>query len=82
MDTVLADFAAFRKSLFTEPAQDTAWQSQRLQYDFALGSPVPNDNLLLNAPDFPEDISTGTPSTCRQPRQIRFRRQTRPKSRR
>ena len=53
MDTVLADFSSFRKSLFAEPVQDTAWQSQRLQYDFALGSPLPNDNLLLNAPDFP-----------------------------
>jgi hypothetical protein len=53
MDKVLTDFAAFRKSLFTEPTQDTAWQSQRLQYDFALGSPVPEQNLLLNAPDFP-----------------------------
>lgn len=52
MATVLSDFAAFRKSLFTEPTQDSAWQSQRLQYDFALGSPVPQENLLLNAPDF------------------------------
>jgi hypothetical protein len=53
MAQVLADFAAFRKSLFSEPEQDTAWQSQRLDYDFALGSPVPNENLLLKAPDFP-----------------------------
>jgi hypothetical protein len=53
MPQVLADFATYRKSLFTEPAQDTAWQSQRLDYDFALGSPVPNDDLLLSAPDFP-----------------------------
>jgi hypothetical protein len=53
MAKVLADFAAFRKSLFTEPAQDTAWQSRQLQYDFALGSPVPDENLLLSAPDFP-----------------------------
>jgi hypothetical protein len=55
MPQLLADFAAYRKSLFTEPAHDdsSAWQSQRLDYDFALGSPAPNDNLLLNAPDFP-----------------------------
>ena len=53
MPQLLADFAAYRKSLFTEPSQDTAWQSQRLDYDFALGSPAPNDNLLLTASDFP-----------------------------
>jgi hypothetical protein len=53
MAQVLNDFVDFRKSLFTEPVQDTAWQSQRLQYDFALGSPLPQENLLLNAPDFP-----------------------------
>lgn len=53
MPQVLADFAAYRRSIFTEPAQDTAWQSQRLDYDFALGSPAPNDNLLLDAADFP-----------------------------
>jgi hypothetical protein len=49
----LTDFAAFRKSLFSEPTQDAAWQSQHLDYQFALGSPVPNDNLLLTADDFP-----------------------------
>lgn len=53
MPKVLADFTAYRKSLFSEPSQDTAWQSQRLDYGFALGSPLPNDNLLLNASDFP-----------------------------
>lgn len=53
MPAVLSDFAAFRNSLFTEPDHDPAWQPQRLDYDFALGSPVPEENLLLNAPDFP-----------------------------
>lgn len=53
MPQVLADLAAYRGSLFSEPARDTAWQSQRLDYDFALGSPAPNDDLLLAAPDFP-----------------------------
>jgi hypothetical protein len=53
MPQVLADFAAYRKSLFSEPAQGPAWQSQHLDYAFALGSPVPNDNLLLDASDFP-----------------------------
>jgi hypothetical protein len=49
----LSDFATFRKSLFTEPAQDAAWQAQHLDYQFALGSPAPNDNVLLTADDFP-----------------------------
>ena len=53
MPPVLTDFAAFRNSLFSEPAHDPAWQPQHLDYDFALGSPVPDENLLLNAPDFP-----------------------------
>jgi hypothetical protein len=52
MPAVLSDFAVFRKSLFTEPDHDPSWQPQRLQYDFALGSPLPDENLLLNAPDF------------------------------
>ncbi|HEY2913371.1 MAG TPA: hypothetical protein VGK21_08435 [Candidatus Angelobacter sp.] len=49
----LSDFAAFRQSLFSEPTQDAAWQSQHLDYQFALGSPVPNDNVILTADDFP-----------------------------
>lgn len=49
----LSDFTAFRQSLFSEPAQDAAWQSQHLDYQFALGSPVANDNALLTADDFP-----------------------------
>jgi hypothetical protein len=53
MPQVLSDFAAYRRSLFSEPAQDPAWQSQHLDYAFALGSPLPNDNLLLSASDFP-----------------------------
>ena len=36
-----------------EPDHDSAWQSQQLDYSFALGSPAAGQNLLLNAPDFP-----------------------------
>ncbi|MGI8771235.1 MAG: hypothetical protein ACR2JE_07350 [Acidobacteriaceae bacterium] len=50
---VLADFIAYRQSIFTEPGHDSAWQSRQLQYEFALGSPVPDQNLLLSADDFP-----------------------------
>jgi hypothetical protein len=53
MPKVLSDFLSYVDSLFSEPAQDSAWQSSRLQYDFALGSPTQDQNLLLEAPDFP-----------------------------
>jgi hypothetical protein len=49
----LADFVTYRKSLFSEPNHDSAWQSGQLDYAFALGSPTPDQNLLLNAPEFP-----------------------------
>jgi hypothetical protein len=53
MDKVIAAFLAYRASLFSEPAQDSAWQSQHLDYAFGLGSPTTDQNLVLNAPDFP-----------------------------
>jgi len=53
MNKVLAAFLAYRGSLFSEPALDSAWQSQHLDYAFGLGSPTPDQNLVLNAPDFP-----------------------------
>jgi hypothetical protein len=49
---VLSTFVAFRQKLFAEPIQDSAWQSQRLEYSFALGSPLPQQDLLLSAADF------------------------------
>jgi hypothetical protein len=49
----LRDFVAYRQSLFSEPDHETAWQSQQLNYAFALGSPATDQNLLLNAPEFP-----------------------------
>ncbi len=53
MSAVLAAFVQYRASLFTEPNNDSAWQGTQLDYDFALGSPAPGSNLLLNAPSFP-----------------------------
>lgn len=50
--TALQDFVAFRQSLFSEPVEDSAWQSAKLDYDFALGSPADNQNLLLAGSDF------------------------------
>jgi hypothetical protein len=51
--TALSNFVAYRQSLFSEPDHDTAWQSNQLDYAFALGSPTPDQSVLLNAPDFP-----------------------------
>jgi hypothetical protein len=53
MAQVLKDFVAYRQSLFSEPVADSAWQQQTLDYDFALGSPIAGNNLVLNALDFP-----------------------------
>jgi hypothetical protein len=53
MPAVLADLVAYRASLFNEPAHDPAWQPSSIDYDFALGSPAPNNDLLLDAPSFP-----------------------------
>jgi hypothetical protein len=53
MPAVRAAFLAYRKSLFSEPGHDFPWQGQRLDYEFGLGSPAPDQNLVLNAPEFP-----------------------------
>jgi hypothetical protein len=53
MADLLNEFAAYRTSLFSEPNADAAWQPMQLEYAFALGSPTPATNLLLNAPGFP-----------------------------
>ena len=52
---VMKAFLAFRRSLFSEPAPggsaavapDSAWQSQNLDYEFALGSPAPDETITL-----------------------------------
>jgi hypothetical protein len=49
---VLQDFVTYRQSLFCEPSGDSAWQSSKLGYDFALGSPGDDQNLLLSCNDF------------------------------
>ena len=53
MPAVITAFVAYRASLFSEPDHDPAWQGGHLDYAFALGSPAPAANVLLNAPDFP-----------------------------
>jgi hypothetical protein len=53
MATLLTAFVAYRASLFSEPDADSAWQPTQLDYAFALGSPTPGTNLLLDAPAFP-----------------------------
>ena len=53
MAAVLSSFVAFRSSLFSEPAGETAWQSEQLNYEFALGSPAADQNITLDASEFP-----------------------------
>lgn len=53
MPAVISAFVAYRKSLFSEPDHDSAWESQRLNYEFALGSPAADESILLSAPEFP-----------------------------
>ena len=79
MPAVISAFIAYRASLFTEPNNDYAWQSEELQYEFGVGSPTADNNLILNAPDFagghldwysfsfetapPTTVSTANPAT-------------------
>jgi hypothetical protein len=53
MPEVLTTFVAYRARLFSEPKNDSAWIDNQLEYEFAMASPTANQNLLLNAPDFP-----------------------------
>src|SRR5271170_5361612 len=53
MPALLTTFVSYRASLFSEPNNDSAWIDNQLQYEFAMASPTPGQNLLLNAPDFP-----------------------------
>jgi len=53
MPAVIAAFVAYRKSLFSEPDHDSAWQSQQVDYRFALESPHGDQNIVLEAPEFP-----------------------------
>ncbi len=52
MPAVISSFLAFRGSLFSEPTTDNPWQSQNLDYEFALGSPAPDETITLEAPEF------------------------------
>jgi hypothetical protein len=53
MPAVISAFLAYRAALYSQPSADSAWQPQSLDYAFALGSPTPAQNTLLNAPTFP-----------------------------
>ena len=50
---VIAAFVAYRRGLYSEPANDRAWQPEKLAYDFAVESLLPGDNLTLHAEGFP-----------------------------
>lgn len=49
---VLSAFLSFRGALFSEPVTLASWQSQKLDYAFALGSPSIPDTITLEAPEF------------------------------
>jgi hypothetical protein len=53
MADVLGALLEHRRSLFSEPSTESSWQSQRLQYAFALGSPTADQPVLLNASEYP-----------------------------
>jgi hypothetical protein len=53
MDAVIQAFVAYRGALFSQPANDRAWQPLELAYDFAVGSPLAGDNVVLEADGFP-----------------------------
>jgi len=43
---VLSAFVAYRQSLFSEPAQDDAWNEDGLEYRFSIGARGPEDDVL------------------------------------
>ena len=49
---VLQDFVGFRQSLYSEPAHDSAWVSEQLEYQFSVGSQNPGGDIALAAPEF------------------------------
>ena len=53
VQAVVANLVVYRDTIFSEPTHDPAWQSAELGYEFAVGSPTPDQNLQLHAPDFP-----------------------------
>jgi hypothetical protein len=74
MAAVLAAFLDHRGALFSEPANDSAWQSQQLDYSFALSSPAPDQTTVLQAPEYPGGhldwysftLSSGQPDSVTQ----------------
>ena len=53
MDAIISAFTAYRGSLFSQPGNDRAWQPLSLAYDFGVTSPLPGDNVVLDAGGFP-----------------------------
>lgn len=49
---VLQDFVSFRESLYSEPAHDSAWKPEQLEYQFSVGSQNPYGDIALAAPEF------------------------------
>ena len=49
---VIAALVTYRAGLYSEPRNDRAWQPQQLAYDFAIGSPLADDDLALVSKGF------------------------------
>jgi hypothetical protein len=50
--TALESFRDYRRSLYTEPDQNAAWDAQRLGYEFSVGSESDAGDLRLDGTDF------------------------------
>jgi hypothetical protein len=50
--TALEAFRDYRRSLYSEPEQDPAWDAQRLGYEFSVGSESDAGDLRLDGTDF------------------------------
>src|SRR3989442_9673813 len=49
---LLDDFRAYRRSLYSEPAQDSAWNGFELRYEFAVGAESADHEVALESPEF------------------------------
>ena len=53
VNAILQALVAFRKSAFSEPVSDSAWQSSQLNYAFGLESAATGSPVVLEADQFP-----------------------------
>lgn len=49
---VLQDFVNYRTSLYSEPAHDSAWIDEQMDYQFSVGAQSSSEDIALSAPEF------------------------------